>query len=144
MSQMWELILGRPFQNEAAPKKQKAKIWDSKRVQRSQKEARKMVVEPTKRRKMSEEKPKVVEALEVSDLVDCVCSECGIPRFRLGMGDDGIARVCRWIGERAPGSKMIDGKMAISVDGFDAMIFITMTEFPDFYEKHQLAMVWRN
>lgn len=93
---------------------------------------------------MSEQRPEVAEALVVSDLVDCVCSECGIPRFRMGMGDEEVAKVCRWIGEHAPGSKFIDGKVAISADGFDAMIFITITEFPKFYEKHQLAMVWRN
>jgi hypothetical protein len=82
--------------------------------------------------------------MEVDELVDCVCSECGIPTFRLGMGDNEIARVCRWIGEHAPGSRAVDGKIAISADGFDAMIFITMTEFPKFYEEHKLAMVWRN
>ena len=47
-------------------------------------------------------------------------------------------------GIRASYGKLKDGKIAISAEGFDAMIFITMTEFPSFYEKHQLAMVWRN
>lgn len=82
--------------------------------------------------------------METDELVDVVCAECGIPRFRLGMSNEEIAKVCRWIGERAPGSKVVDGKMAISVDGFDAMIFTTITEFPKFFEEHQLAMVWRN
>ena len=93
---------------------------------------------------MSEENPEVVEALEINDIVDCVCSECGIPSFRLGMTDEDIAKVCRWIGEHAPNSRIIEGKKIISVEGFDAMIFITITEFPKFFEKHQLAMVWRN
>jgi len=84
------------------------------------------------------------EYMEVDEVVDVVCSLCGIPSFRMGMGNEEIAKVCRWVGEHAPGSKKVDGKMAISADGFDAMIFITITEFPEFYEKHQLAMVWRN
>lgn len=93
---------------------------------------------------MSEENQDTPEALEITDLVDVVCSLCGIPSFRLSMGNEEIAKVCKWIGEHAPGSRFIDGKMAISADGFDAMIFITMTEFPAFFEEHQLAMVWRN
>ena len=90
----------------------------------------------------------VENCIEVGELVDCVCSECGIPSFRLGMSDEEIAKVCRWIGEHAPGSKSVrgasKGETTISVDGFDAMIFITITGFPAFFEKHQLAMVWRN
>jgi len=85
------------------------------------------------------------EYMEAGELVDNICTRCGIPSFRLGMTDDEIAVVCRWIGERAPGSKKdVEGKVAISTDGFDAMMFITITEFPEFYKKHQLAMVWRN
>lgn len=84
------------------------------------------------------------EYLEVADLVDVTCSQCGIPSFRLGMSDEETAKVCRSIGERAPGSGLIDGKQVISVDGFDAMIFVAITEFPKFYEKYNLAMVWRN
>ena len=93
---------------------------------------------------MSEESSKADEALKVEDIVDCVCSECGIPSFRLGMVDEDKANVCRWIGEHAPNSRIIDGKMAISAEGFDVMIFMTITEFPKFFEKHNLAMVWRN
>lgn len=84
------------------------------------------------------------EYLEISDLVVTVCSLCGIPTFAHNLNNDEIARVCRWIGEHAPGSSMIDGKMAISTEGFDAMIFITITEFPEFYVEHQLWTVWRN
>lgn len=82
--------------------------------------------------------------LEVSDLISAVCSQCGIPTFAHNLSDEEIAEVCRWIGERAPGSQVIDGKMVISAEGFDTMIFITMIEFPEFYERHQLGMVWRN
>ena len=82
--------------------------------------------------------------VEADTLVDIACTVCGIPSFRLGMSNEDIASVCRWIGEHAPGSREIDGKMVISADGFDAMIFITILEFPKFYEEHQLAMVWRN
>lgn len=84
------------------------------------------------------------EYLEVSDLIDLACSQCGIPTFRHNLKDEEIAEVCRWMGEHAPGSKKVDGKLIISVDGFDAMIFITITEFPQFFEEHKLAMVWRN
>ena len=93
---------------------------------------------------MSEENPTAVETLEVNELVDIICSQCGIPTFRLNMSNEEIARVCRWIGEHASGSRIIDGKMVISAEGFDTMIFVTIIEFPQFYEEHNLAMVWRN
>lgn len=82
--------------------------------------------------------------METDELVDMICSECGIPSFRMGMSDEEIATVCRWIGERAPNNPIIDGKRVIGAEGYDAMIFVTIIEFPSFYEKHQLAMVWRN
>ena len=82
--------------------------------------------------------------MDVEELIDVACSACGIPRFRLGMGDEEIAKVCKWIGEQAPSNELVDGKKVIGAEGFDAMIFLTMTEFPEFYERHQLAKVWRN
>lgn len=81
---------------------------------------------------------------EVDELVSVVCLQCGIPRLRHDLNDEEIARVCRWIGEHAPNTTTVDGKLAISAEGFDAMIFLTITEFPQFFEKHKLAMVWRN
>ena len=84
------------------------------------------------------------EYLEVIDLVENICSQCGIPTFPRNLSDDEIARVCRWVGEHSPNTKTIDGKLAISAEGFDTMMFITITEYPDFFEKNRLAMVWRN
>lgn len=84
------------------------------------------------------------EVSEVSDLIVTVCSLCGIPTFAHNLSDEEIARVCRWIGEHAPGSKKVDGEVIIGVDGFDAMIFITITDFPQFFEEHKLGMVRRN
>lgn len=84
------------------------------------------------------------EYLEVSDIVDVVCSHCGIPTFRHNLNDEEIAKVCRWIGEHAPNTAAIDGKLVVNTDGFDTMIFIAITEFRRFYEKNQLAMLWRN
>ena len=82
--------------------------------------------------------------IEVCDAVDSICRLCNIPSFRLGMNDNEIPEVCRWIGHHAPNSIIEDGKHIISYEGFDAMVFITITEFPRFFEKHQLGMVWRN
>jgi len=84
------------------------------------------------------------DAVDIETLVDCVCSECGIPSFRQSMNDEEIAKICKWVGEHAPNSKSLDGKVIISAEGFDVMIFIAIIEFPQFYKKHQLSMVWRN
>ena len=86
----------------------------------------------------------VEEYMDVDQLVDVACTDCGIPSFRMSMSDEDIAKVCRWVGEYAPGSGVIDGKMCISAEGFDAMLFITIIEFPDFFNRYNLAMVWRN
>lgn len=90
-----------------------------------------------------------IEALEVRDIIDIACSECGIhlpllPRMPHDLSDEEIARVCRWVGEKAPGSQIIDGKMQISGEGYGTMIFIAISEFPEFFNRHQLYMVWRN
>jgi len=82
--------------------------------------------------------------LATDDIVDIVCSECGIPSFRHNMVDEEIAQVCKYIGENAPGVIVIHGKKLITMEGFDTMIFITITEFPRFFEEHMLYMVWRN
>jgi hypothetical protein len=52
--------------------------------------------------------------------------------------------VCRWIGEKAPNSGIIEGEMVICTEGWDTMLFVTMCEFPEFFVKNNLAMVWRN
>jgi len=81
----------------------------------------------------------------VEELVVDVCGVCGILHIPKDLADEEIARVCRWIGEHHPGSKTDgDGKVIICAEGYDTMIFITMTEFPQFFSSHKLAMVWRN
>ena len=89
-----------------------------------------------------------LDVLDVDEIVNVACSECGILTFRKNLNDNEIAEVCRWVGLHAPNSKPApvgeNGKPQISVDGFDAMVFVTITEFPKFFEEHMLAMVWRN
>jgi hypothetical protein len=84
------------------------------------------------------------QSLGVKEVVDCACSACGILTFRSGMSDSDIAKVCRWIGEKAPNSGIIEGEMVICTEGWDTMLFVTMCEFPEFFVKNNLAMVWRN
>ena len=83
--------------------------------------------------------------LEADEIVNVACSACGIVMpFPAGMSNTDIARVCRWIGEQAPSSFEEDGKIVISADGWDAMIFVAILEFPWFFKEQNLAMVWRN
>ena len=81
---------------------------------------------------------------EVSELIDIICSRCGIPTLCHNLSDEEIARVCRWIGEHAPDAVQLEEKVGIGAMGYDTMIFLTITEFPTFFEKNMLAMVWRN
>ncbi len=53
--------------------------------------------------------------------------------------DEEIRRICKWIGERAPDTITIDNKKMLGRMGIDAMLFIALTEFPEFYERYELA-----
>lgn len=84
------------------------------------------------------------DILDTDELIVTVCSKCGIVTFPRNLCNEEIARVCRWIGENAPDAITVGGKPAIGRVGFDTMIFVAITEFPRFFDEHQLAMVWRN
>ena len=90
-----------------------------------------------------------VNALKVRDIVDIACDECNIhlplmPNMPHDLPDEQIAEICRWIGRNAPDCMIIDNEQVIGTIGWDTMMFITLTEFPDFFVRNQLYMVWRN
>jgi len=55
------------------------------------------------------------------------------------LSDDEIRKICRWFGENAPDTIEVDGKKIIRRMGTSAMLFIALTEFPEFYERYELA-----
>lgn len=76
---------------------------------------------------------------DTSSAVDAAKQYLGIGKLNAEMTDEEIRTVCKWIGEKAPdtvwaGDKPVFGRMGIS-----AMLFIALTEFPEFYEKYRLS-----
>lgn len=58
------------------------------------------------------------------------------------LDDKQIANICRWIGERAPDDKVIDiNGHKFSRAGVEAMLFISIMEFPSFYERMGLSQL---
>jgi len=75
-----------------------------------------------------------------TDTVVCVARialNIGTPNEELS--DDEIRRLCKWVGEKAPDAITIDNKKILGRIGIDAMLFIALTEFPEFYVKYELA-----
>ena len=54
------------------------------------------------------------------------------------MTEPQIAEVMRYIGCRAPDTVDVNGELFIGKMGIEAMIFLTIIEFPWYYEKYEL------
>ena len=75
-----------------------------------------------------------------TDTVVCVArSNLGIDTPTEYLDDEEIRKICRWVGESAPDTITVDGKKVMRRMGIDAMLFIALTEFPEFYKKFELA-----
>ncbi len=75
-----------------------------------------------------------------TDTVVCVAkSALGISTPNSEMLDDEIRMICRWVADRAPDTIDVDGEKVLMRVGTNAMLFIALTEFPEFYEKFELA-----
>ncbi len=79
------------------------------------------------------------EFRDTSSTVELAKESCGVLTPSSEMTDDEIRTVCKWIGQHAPDTMLIDGKPTLGRIGIGAMLFITVTEFPEFYEKYGLA-----
>lgn len=84
------------------------------------------------------------ELLTPAEVVDKVCAILDIPPSREDMTDTEITEICNFIGKSCPSDSCVDGERVISVDGFNTILFILSVEFPDYYERHNLSVVWLN
>jgi len=57
------------------------------------------------------------------------------------MTDDEIREVIRYIADRAPDTITIDGKSRPGRQGVELMVFLALTEFPEFYTRYELWQV---
>ena len=85
-----------------------------------------------------EEKPEF-ELLRTSELVDQAKEACHIITPNDQMTDEEIRTVMRWIGQRTPDTEWVDGKFVFGRMGIELMLFMTLSEFPDFYVRYELS-----
>jgi len=74
-----------------------------------------------------------------SSLVELAKESCSIDKPNAAMTDEEVRTVCKWIGHQAPDTMWVEGKPTLGRMGIGAMLFITITEFPWFYEKSGLS-----
>jgi hypothetical protein len=61
---------------------------------------------------------------------------CGVQTPTDEMSDAEIRRVVRWI---ALSSVLVEGDLLANVKAVQLMLFIAISEFPEFYERYELA-----
>lgn len=72
-------------------------------------------------------------------LVASVKKACSITKLNSEMTDDEIRIIAHWIFEQLPDTTWADGKIVPGRAGIDLMLFVTMNEFPEFYQKYGLG-----
>jgi len=80
-----------------------------------------------------------IEHQDTSFAVETAKQVCYINKLNSEMTDDEIATVCKWIGEKAPDTVYANGKPVYGRIGIETMVFIALSEFPEFYERNGLS-----
>ena len=73
------------------------------------------------------------------ELVASAKEACSIIKPNSEMSDGEIRTIVHWIWEQLPDTSWEDGKMVPGRAGIDLLLFVTMSEFPDFYQRHGLG-----
>ncbi len=86
-----------------------------------------------------ENKEHSLDYLDTSAAVDAAKQACSVDKPNSEMTDDEIAAICRWIGHNSPDTIRVDGEPTMQRMGISAMLFIALSEFPGFYDRHELS-----
>jgi hypothetical protein len=81
----------------------------------------------------------VFNCSNTGELIALAKEACAITKPNSEMTDDEIRTIVHWIFERLPDTSWVDGKMVPGRAGIDLMLFVTMSEFPEFYQEHGLG-----
>ena len=73
------------------------------------------------------------------ELIALAKKACFITRPNSEMTDDEIRTIVHWIFECLPDTSWANGKMVPGRAGIDLMLFVMMSEFPEFYQEHGLG-----
>jgi hypothetical protein len=75
----------------------------------------------------------------IGELIALAKEACSITKANSEMTDDEIRTISHWIFKRLPDTTWVDGKMVPGRVGIDLMLFVTVSEFPKFYQKYGLG-----
>ena len=74
-----------------------------------------------------------------TEIISIAKGMLNIDRPNEEMTDYEIQQVLRIYGDNAPGTRWEDGKIVMGRIGFELMLFLAITEFPRWYERHELS-----
>lgn len=74
-----------------------------------------------------------------SGFIETLKNQFNIDKPNHEMTDEEIRKIIRFVGDRAPDTVWVDGKPQHGRQGIEIMIFLALTEFPEFYAKYELA-----
>ena len=77
--------------------------------------------------------------LKTSEVIEIAKISYGIDKPNSSMTDAEIKTVIRLAAHNTPGTCFEEGKLVFSLVGIGVMLFLTLMEFPDFYNRHGLS-----
>jgi hypothetical protein len=77
--------------------------------------------------------------LTTSDIIEQAKKSCGIAKPNSKMTDDEIRQVVRLIAQGTPDTTWECGKVKFGLIGIGLMLFLTLSEFPEFYMRYGLS-----
>ena len=92
---------------------------------------------------MSEENvaARIKTSMAAGELVDIAKQELGITFSNALLDDEDIRGICKWVGQHAPDTIENGDETHIKSKGIDAMLFISLSVFPWFYERYELSQM---
>ncbi len=87
---------------------------------------------------MAEDK-KLDTCLNADIIIETIKAQYNIKKPNGEMTDEEIAIICKEIGKRAPDTMWFDEEPILGRIGIGTMLFLTITEFPEFYERYGLS-----
>jgi len=80
------------------------------------------------------------EYIETSQLIDWAKANLNIIKLNSDMTDEDIRKVTHWVGMCAVDTVFVDGdKPILRRIGIGMMLSVTLLEFPEFYNRYELA-----
>ena len=73
------------------------------------------------------------------ELVDSAKEACDIAKPNSEMSDGEIRTIVYWIFEQLPDTSWVNERIVPSRAGIDLLLFVTMSEFPEFYQRYGLG-----